>query len=78
MSNDTSRQEFLVLSGAALAAASLGAQTPQRRLFAYVGYVCNQQSGDVTTFLADGKTGAITQGSKVDLSQAGVISFALI
>jgi 6-phosphogluconolactonase len=41
-------------------------------------YVCNQQSGDVTTFVVDGNTGKITQGSKVDLSQAGVIHFALL
>jgi len=41
-------------------------------------YVCNQQSGDVTTFIADGDTGRITQGPKVDLPQAGVVSFALI
>ena len=38
MSNETSRREFLSLSGAALAAAGLGAfQAPERRLFAYVG-----------------------------------------
>jgi 6-phosphogluconolactonase len=41
-------------------------------------YVCNQQSGDVTTFIAEGDTGRITQGPKVDLPQAGVVSFALI
>jgi 6-phosphogluconolactonase (cycloisomerase 2 family) len=39
-------------------------------------YVCNQQSGDVTAFVVDGTTGKITQGPKVDLLQAGVISFA--
>jgi 6-phosphogluconolactonase len=41
-------------------------------------YVCNQQSGDVTTFVVDGDTGRITQGPKVDLPLAGVVSFALI
>jgi 6-phosphogluconolactonase (cycloisomerase 2 family) len=41
-------------------------------------YVCNQQSGDVTTFIVDGDTGRITQGPKVDLPQAGVVSLALI
>ena len=35
--NNTSRREFLALSGTALAAARLAAQTPERRLFAYVG-----------------------------------------
>jgi len=38
MAQDTSRREFLVLSGAALAAAGLGAyQRPAGRLYAYVG-----------------------------------------
>src|SRR6187402_2309056 len=37
MSKEPSRREFLALSAAALAAAQLGAQTPERRLFAYVG-----------------------------------------
>ena len=41
-------------------------------------YVCNQQSGDVTTFIVDGDTGRITQGPRVDLAQAGVVSFVLI
>jgi 6-phosphogluconolactonase len=41
-------------------------------------YVCNQQSADVTTFVVDGNTGKITQGPKVELPQAGVISFAVI
>ena len=41
-------------------------------------YVCNQQSGDVAIFSVDADTGQITQGSKVDLPLAGVISFALI
>jgi len=41
-------------------------------------YVCNQQSGDVTTFIADGDTGRITQGPRVDVPLASVVSFALI
>ena len=41
-------------------------------------YVCNQQSGDVTGFIVDGDTGKLTQGPKVELPQAGVISFALV
>ncbi len=41
-------------------------------------FECNQQSGDVTTFLVDGSTGKLTQGPKVDLPLAGVVSFALI
>lgn len=41
-------------------------------------YVCNQQSGDVTTFVVDPNTGKIAQGPKVDLPQAGVVSFALV
>ena len=41
-------------------------------------YVCNQQSGDVTTFIVDGDRGRITQGPRVDLAQAGVVSFVLI
>ena len=38
MAQETSRREFLALSGAALAAAGLGAyQRPAGRLYAYVG-----------------------------------------
>ena len=47
---------------------------PSGRFF----YVCNQQSGDVTGFSVDGDTGTLTQGPKVDLPLAGVISFALV
>jgi len=39
---------------------------------------CNQQSGDVTTFVIDPNTGRLTEGSKVELPPAGVISFAAI
>ena len=41
-------------------------------------YCCNQQSGGVTTFVVDAASGKLTQGPKVDLPRAGVISFALI
>jgi 6-phosphogluconolactonase len=41
-------------------------------------FECNQQSGDVTTFVIDASTGKLTEGPKVALPQAGVISFALI
>ena len=37
-------------------------------------YVCNQQSGDVTGFAIDSGTGRLTQGAKVELPLAGVIS----
>jgi len=41
-------------------------------------FECNQQSGDITTFAIDSNTGKLTQGPKVELPLAGVISFALI
>jgi 6-phosphogluconolactonase len=41
-------------------------------------YVCNQQSGDVVGFGVDSMTGKLTPASKVELAQAGVISFALL
>jgi 6-phosphogluconolactonase len=41
-------------------------------------FECNQQSSDVTTFAVDSTTGKLTQGPKVELAQAGVISFAVI
>jgi 6-phosphogluconolactonase len=41
-------------------------------------YVCNQQSGDVTAFSVDGDTGMIAPGPRVELPQAGVISFVPI
>jgi len=41
-------------------------------------YERNQQSGKVTTFVIDPDTGRLTEGSKVELPLAGVISFAAI
>jgi 6-phosphogluconolactonase len=41
-------------------------------------FECNQQSSDVTTFAVDSTTGKLTQGPKVELAQAGVISFAVM
>jgi 6-phosphogluconolactonase len=41
-------------------------------------FECNQQSGDVTTFAIDANSGRLTQGPKVELPLAGVISFALL
>jgi 6-phosphogluconolactonase len=41
-------------------------------------FECNQQPGDVATFVIDASTGRLTAGPKVELPQPGVISSALI
>jgi 6-phosphogluconolactonase len=41
-------------------------------------FVCNAQSSDVTTFVADGNTGMLTQGPQAKVERPGVIHFALL
>jgi 6-phosphogluconolactonase len=41
-------------------------------------FVCNAQSSDVTTFVADGNTGMLTQGPQLAVERPGVIHFAAL
>jgi 6-phosphogluconolactonase (cycloisomerase 2 family) len=41
-------------------------------------YVCNPQSGDVTTLVADANTGMLTQGPRTVVERPGVIHFAVL
>jgi 6-phosphogluconolactonase len=41
-------------------------------------FVCNAQSSDVTTFVADGNTGLLTQGPQAKVERPGVIHFAVM
>src|SRR5438552_385691 len=71
MAQETSRREFLALSGAALAAAGLGAyQRPAGRLYAYVGRHTKGPGfgvgggGGVTVFSVNMSDGSLTEVSK--------------
>lgn len=71
MSHETSRREFLALSGAALAAASLGAyQSPPNRLYAYVGRRTRGPGfgvgggGGIAVFSVNMADGSLTEVSK--------------
>ena len=71
MAQETSRREFLVLSGAALAAAGLGAyQRPAGRLYAYVGRHTKGPGfgvgggGGVTVFSVNMSDGSLAEVSK--------------
>ena len=71
MNQETSRREFLALSGAALAAAGMGAyQRPGGRLYAYVGRHTKGPGfgvgggGGVNVFSVNMNDGSLTEVSK--------------